>query len=271
MKIYAIKDELDEQNKNLAYLFYYEKEEKFYIEMPDNIDSTELPIILSVYYDAGLRTVSSYWSKRWVMDRIIPSDRQNIGEILKNAGLQYYDEYQLLVKSKGRCSQDTCYIEEIKESELPDFFQVRNGHKVVDVVPLEQFKLLVFFRDGTVRKIETKEIVNNKKEFYRVLKEKDIFERVNVETAGQGIEWSQDSAIGCEELYKSGVEIPLSLSDMKQFVQKRVIDTQEVGGILECSKQNVEDLVRRGRLTPLKQRDKYKLFLKSEVVERIWK
>lgn len=271
MKIYAIKDELDRKHKELAYLFYYEKEEKFYIEIPDRVDSSQLPIVLALFYERGYRTISSYYSKQWVTDRIIPPDRQNIGQILKNAGLDYYDEFQLLIKSKGKCSQDSCYIEEIQEDALPKFFKERNGHKVVEVVPLDNYEILVFFRDGTTRKVNVKELALKKKEFYRILKEKEIFNRVSVETAGQGVEWSEDACLPCEELYTSGLPVPLSLSDMKRFAKERVIDTQEVGNILECSKQNVEDLVKRGRLEPIKQSCKYKLFLKSEVLERIWK
>lgn len=271
MKIYAIKDGLDKKNRELAYLFYYEKEEKFYIEIPDQIDSTKLPIVLALFYERGYRTINSYYSKQWVMDRIIPPDRQNIAQILKNAGLDHYDEFQLLIKSKGRCSQDSCYIEEIHEDQLPKFFKERNGHKVVEVTPLDNHKILVFFRSGTARKVNVKDLVGKKREFYRVLNEEKIFNRVNVSVGGQGIEWSLDLVISCEELYHSGVEVPLSLNDIKCFINKSVIDTKQASELLECSKQNINDLVKKGRLIPIKENQKYKLFLESEVLERIWK
>ena len=35
MKIFAIRDAADQSNKDLAYLFYYEINRKFYIELPD--------------------------------------------------------------------------------------------------------------------------------------------------------------------------------------------------------------------------------------------
>lgn len=47
MKIFAIRDENDRENKNLAYLFYYEREKYFYIEIPDNADPWEVPLLLS--------------------------------------------------------------------------------------------------------------------------------------------------------------------------------------------------------------------------------
>ena len=36
MKIFAIRDESAQEQKNLAYLLYYEQEKHFYIELPEN-------------------------------------------------------------------------------------------------------------------------------------------------------------------------------------------------------------------------------------------
>ena len=40
---------------------------------------------------------------------------------------------------------------------------------------------------------------------------------------------------------------------------------------LECSKQNIDDLVKRGKLHSVKEGQRYRLFMKSEVEERRWK
>lgn len=45
--------------------------------------------------------MNSDWSMRWVQSRIIPSSRQNIGEILRVNGMRSYDEHKLLLKMKG--------------------------------------------------------------------------------------------------------------------------------------------------------------------------
>jgi hypothetical protein len=39
MKIFAIRDEADKEQKNLAYLLYYETEKLFYIELPKEIQN----------------------------------------------------------------------------------------------------------------------------------------------------------------------------------------------------------------------------------------
>ena len=86
MKIFAIRDESMPEQFDLAYLFYYETEKRFYIELPDDADPWETPLLLSSFVKKGEKTVNSYWSKIWVQQRIVPTDRQNLGQILKDNG-----------------------------------------------------------------------------------------------------------------------------------------------------------------------------------------
>ena len=91
MKIFAIRDESSQEQKDLAYLLYYEQEKRFYIELPENADAWETPLLLDSLVTRGETTVNSYWSKIWVQQRIVPTDRQNIGEILRDNHLKEYD------------------------------------------------------------------------------------------------------------------------------------------------------------------------------------
>lgn len=65
-KIYAIRDELVQEQKDLAYLLYYGQEKQFYIELPENADAWETPLLLDSFVKRGETTVDSYWSKIWV-------------------------------------------------------------------------------------------------------------------------------------------------------------------------------------------------------------
>ena len=67
-----------------------------------------------------------------------------------------------------------------------------------------------------------------------------------------------------------GDEVPLGQEDFRMFVAQRVVNTAEAAQLLGCSKQNVDDLVRRGKLHPVKESAKSKLFLKSEIIQRSW-
>ena len=132
MKIFAIRDETDLSGKDLAYLLYYENAKQFYIELPENADPWQTPMVLSSFARKGETSINSYWSRLWVQQRIVPPDRQNIGMILKNAGLAYYDEYRLLVLGEGRCSQDELHIKKIGK----EIFDGRILHVVRDEVEL---------------------------------------------------------------------------------------------------------------------------------------
>ena len=66
MKIFAIRDESSQKQKDLAYLLYYEQEKRFYIELPENADAWETPLLLDSFVKRGETTVNSYWSKIWV-------------------------------------------------------------------------------------------------------------------------------------------------------------------------------------------------------------
>lgn len=150
MKIFAIRDESVQEQKDLAYLLYYGREKQFYIELPENADAWETPLLLDSFVKRGETTVNSYWSKIWVQQRIVPIDRQNIGEILRDNHLKEYDEYELLMLAMGRCAQDDYYLVPINEKELPEEITRRFSKRIEDVLPLENHCLLVFFRDGVV-------------------------------------------------------------------------------------------------------------------------
>ncbi|HBP25074.1 MAG TPA: DNA-binding protein [Oribacterium sp.] len=49
------------------------------------------------------------------------------------------------------------------------------------------------------------------------------------------------------------------------------MDSAEAAEELSCSMQNIDDLVKRGKLHPIKEDNKYRLFLKSEILQRKWK
>ena len=186
MKIFAVRDEDNTTNKAVAYLFYYEKEKRFYIEFPEEADPWETPLILSSFLKKGQKTINAYWSRIWVQQRIVPSDRQNLGMILRDNGLDFYDEYKLLTMTNGRCSQDSYYLEPISEKDIPKEFVKRNQQKVEDVIPLPENQLLVFFRDGCVKKHDLVQLASTDKRFAPVLRNENTFRAVNVETDGYG-------------------------------------------------------------------------------------
>lgn len=109
MKKYAVKR--NNQEKIVAVLNYDESNKSYTIEIPDDVTEKEAPFMMSLFIQKGIRSMDSDWSLKWVQSRIIPSSRQNIGEILQVNGMKSYDEHTLLLKNNGRCCQDEFYIE----------------------------------------------------------------------------------------------------------------------------------------------------------------
>ncbi len=72
-----------------------------------------------------------------------------------------------------RCEQDEYYLEEITKAELPDEIQKRFERRVEDVVVLGNCTLLVFFRDGVVRKCDLTEYFAQNRRFAILAKRPD--------------------------------------------------------------------------------------------------
>ncbi len=266
MRIFVIRDD-ELGQKDLGYLLYYEQSKSFYIELPVNADEWDTPLILSSFIRRGEHSVNAYWSLQWVRQRIIPQDRQNLGQILRDNNLTEYDELALLLLGHGRCAQDSVYIEEI--SGLPDSIKQRWDYKIEDVIPLSGYCLLVFFRDGSARKISIKEVTKENRSFIPYLSCEERFNTVKLQPDGYGIQWSDSAVLSDQFLYHSGEIIPLQLDDFYRFVSLRIVNTAEAQKLLNCSRQNIADLVRRKKLHPVRTDGNNRLFKLTEIQQRM--
>lgn len=83
---------------------------EYVIELPAGINYLDAPPIISEFIQKGDAEVSPDWSLRWVQSRVIPPERQNIGQIMRELKMDRYDEFPLLLECGGRSCQDGCYI-----------------------------------------------------------------------------------------------------------------------------------------------------------------
>lgn len=141
--------------------------------------------------------------------------------------------------------------------------------KVVEVVPIDDMELLVFFENGCTKKFDVKNLIKDNPEFEE-LKDRTLFNTVKVEPGGYGVSWNRVLDCSEGELYTEGVEVDVHLNDFYQFAKNNLINTKEAAEMIGCSKQNIDDLVRRKKLHPVKKGTKYSLFLKTEVLRRMW-
>ena len=270
MKICRIRDEYIDGSGEVGYLFYFENSHRFYIEIADGLDFWSAPPILDWYVERGIDYVDADWSIRWVKSRIIPPDRQNIGQILKNQGMDSYDEYRLLVYADGRCAQDECMVEEVREEDLPESILRRRDYHVQTVIPIGNNRVIVWFNDGISRICDVKKIVGKNSSYSKLLRDESLFFSVQVSEGGYGIRWDDEREIPYYKLREGSVEFLLSYHDLQLIIERETFDTAQTAERLNCTRQNIDDLVRRGKLHPVKTGAKNKLFMRSEVNERLW-
>jgi len=84
------------------------------------------------------------------------------------------------------------------------------------------------------------------------------------------VAWDVNMSVSDSVLYRMGKTVPLTAADFRNFVTHRVINATEAAELLGCSRQNIIDLTKRGKLHPLKTSDKNTLYLKSEILKRNW-
>ncbi|MBQ7581984.1 MAG: DUF2442 domain-containing protein [Lachnospiraceae bacterium] len=249
----------------VGYLFYYERAHRFYTELDGELDEWEAPAMFYGHVKRGIYSIDSKWSMKWVRQRIIPAERQNIGVILKENGLKFYDEYKLLCLSEGRCAQDECYVVKIESDRIDQKIQNRLTRKIADVLPLSANRLAVFFKDGKARLIDFEKNFEKQDAFRKVLREPSIFDRVKTAPGGNGIEWDEDRAVSAEALYDQGEAIAFSYDDLLCFAGKRLVDTAQACALLNVSRQYMNQLVRQGRLHPVLSGEKGRVFLRAEI------
>ena len=265
MKIFEIVD--GEINLSVGVLLYYEKEDTCIIELQEYLDEWTAPLLFTAYVKKKIFTIPRDISLMWVRERVIPSGRQNIGDILKNHGLKSYNEMKFLEISEGKCSQDALYIRKVES--LPRYVLDRRRRNIVECVSTENNTLLCFFEDDEVRKIDLTSL-KRVEGIDKVIGNAGLFQSCKVGTGGYFITFNDSIDIPADILHKSGQAIPLTLNDFKAFVKKNVVDTTESCDILGCSRQNIYYLIERQQLAPIKGEVRGNLYLKGQILKNKW-
>lgn len=60
-----------------------------------------------------------------------------------------------------------------------------------------------------------------------------------------------------------------SREELEQFINENIINTSEAIEILNCSRQNLNDLIKRQKIKPVKDLPRDRLFWKSDIEARI--
>ena len=268
MRVYALRDEEAEEGEDLALLECYEHPRSFFFELPPDADPWSLPFILHEFAQRGTHTVDAAWSLRWVQSRVLPPERQNLGEVLRENGLSDYDELRILELTEGRCSQDFCYLVPRTDGELPAWYAERVSRRLKDVFALSDFRLMALFRSGETAWLSARDLLGGRRTFSGILRDEAAFQRVTLQAGGHGAQWGERLAVSSEELLQAGQPLPLSAEDAALIARQALCGTTETMQLLGCTRQNVSDLVRRGKLSVRKTDGRTQLLLRSDVLDR---
>lgn len=264
MKVCKIIDE-SRDNIVIAYLFHYEKSDAYTIEISDELRAEDAPILFDTFIERGTYTADPEFSKRWVENRVIPRDRQNLGTILRDNGLREYDSFKLLMLAEGRCAQDDLCITQVREDQLPAWVQERRRNKIEFALPLRDWNLILIYGDKSIWRVDTKPLLADNHLTKDILKRADKHSNAHLMTGGSGIEWASGVFLTAEELRGKGKRLPLNKEELDALIKSYVVDSADISNELGCSRQYVSKLVRENGLEEFKATSSSRLFTRSEL------
>lgn len=265
MKTYAIYDEILERTLPIGYLLYYEKSKSFIIELCSDIDEWEAPLLFQGLVKKGIYTIPREISLMWVQERVIPSGRQNIGSILRNHKLKDYNEMSFLILSKGKCSQDQCYIKEISEEDIPKDIKERMKKNIRECFTTEDFQLVCLFKNDEVKKADLSLLCEQRKDISYVLENKTLLDTLKIGPGGYSIIFNDSIEIEVCDLRRIGQTLPLRYNDFLRFINRNIVDTTQACEMLQCSRQNLSYLVKEEKIKPTIRGTKENLYLKGDI------
>lgn len=263
MRVYALRDSAD-KTKDLAYIFYYTKQDKWYIEIGDGISEWELPFILEHFVRNGQYTVDSHWSREFVRARIVPPDRQNLGTVLRDNHMDVYSEFALFCLSEGRCSQDDCFITPISLSQVPKHIFDRRAEYISSATKHE-YSVLVTLNNGNVLLMDLQKAAERATIPKHLLTYLLKLSGFSIDCAGNSIFLTESVSMPSRMISEISQKLPFPAELLRQYASDQMISTSEAAGILECSRQNIDDLIKRKKLMPARQSEGERLFYYSDI------
>lgn len=258
MKTCLIKDEVN--NLELGFLFYFENKDIYIVELNDELKENDVPIFFLPFIKRNEYTIDIKWSKVFVEKRIVPSERQNINSILKNNNLKNYDEYKLLILSKGRCSQDDLSVTAY-DNDLPLWAKKRLENNIKTATYIDAHKyLLEVGKEMMVVDIES--YLKNNRTFFNLLNSQGTFKKI---PGGSGIYHDEQHFIMLKDLKTMEVKYLDEAKLYQRYFNSNIIDTNEASKILNCSRQYINSLVNNGRLDVYKELKSTKLFKLNDI------
>jgi len=270
VKIYSIRNEYIKGDNLVGYLCYYQSDRTFGLELKEGLGPVEMTMFLEAFAGKNIYSVDPYWSGRWVQERIVPTDRQNLGAILRDAGLKEYDPHRLLVLASGRCAQDDLFISPVREDELEPWARERFSKRLSAAIPLSNGRMMMTIKDKSTYLVQLKPLMENDAGLKRILSDELQFQSLKLITGGTGITFGEGLYLMKDALMTQATPGLVDANDWKKIVIETVMDTAKICETYGVSRQYVNRLVSEGTLSSLPLSGRSQVFLRPDV-ERIWR
>lgn len=225
MKIYSIRN----KETIYGYLFIANNYEDCYIELVEGL--ADYPAFFNMFIEKKEYIINSYWTYKWINERIIPYSRQNINDILKDNNIPYYNELLMLIASKAHSSMDDNYIVQISFDEIDDKIKNRiNLHIINFIYSKDNNGLIVFFK-------------NRNTKFYNIKNDNDT---PFLSTFNNEIIFNSKVRYSYLELYNNGKDFPLSYNDLSNYINKNVLSSSQITSEFGFSRQYLNKLKKNG-------------------------
>ena len=96
-----------------------------------------------------------------------------------------------------------------------------------------------------------------------------MFESAGIEAGGYGLTWGSNINVSSEWLISHGKTLSLSKEDLKLIIDNGTVNSADAAEMIGCSRQNIDDLIKRDKLKPVKVSGKNKLFLRDDVAKYV--
>lgn len=114
-------------------------------------------------------------------------------------------------------------------------------HRVKDVAPLPNTRLVVQFVEGATKTYDVAPLVDEFSAF-AALKDASVFDGVHVDIGGYGVVWNDDLDLSCDELWEHGTKVETPFDDLMSFS-----DASALWGLSESA---LRKAVNYGKIVP---------------------
>lgn len=108
------------------------------------------------------------------------------------------------------------------------------AHKIKSVKPLDDFVILVVFRNGIEKTYDMRKLYPIFPQFKEFEKVTGLFEQVKVDTGGYGVSWNDELDLDAEDIWEDGVQTSNRQEvDFVDELAENLVNAREMAGLTQ--------------------------------------